>query len=323
MLCWSTACVESLVGLADSVPQPAQPELSTKAKRMLKNSVFLFGPGRSGTTIFYRVLASHPALGWISNYNELLPKYPSVAALSRIRHVDSWSRKRGRISRVLPTPKEALAVPRTITAGHFQVSKIIDRENIDADAVDRYQDYLSRLLSWQGRSRLVHKHTGFARLHFLSRVDSTARYIRIIRDGRAVVNSLLNVDWWDGSMESWWWDDMSQDYSDEYERNGKSKESLAAISWKTMHDLQDVEIEQNPELPLMTVTYSDFVSNAVDIMREVCEFSGLDFSAEFQQNIQKFSLTDNDMKWQQQLTKEQQDYLNESLSQHLARYGLA
>ncbi|NND69941.1 MAG: hypothetical protein HKN43_00015, partial [Rhodothermales bacterium] len=213
--------------------------------------------------------------------------------------------------------------PRTITAGHFQVAKIIDQDNIDVDAVDRYQDYLSRMLFWQGRSRLVHKHTGFARLHFLSRVDSTARYIRIIRDGRAVVNSLLNVDWWDGSMESWWWDDMSQDYSDEYERNGKSKESLAAISWKTMHDLQDVEIEQNPELPLMTVTYSDFVSNAVDIMREVCEFSGLDFSAEFQHNIQKFPLTDNDMKWQQQLTKEQQDYLNESLSQHLAKYGLA
>lgn len=290
---------------------------------MLKNSVFLFGPGRSGTTIFYRVLASHPALGWISNYNEVLPKYPSVAVLSRIRHVDSWSRKQGRISKVLPTPKEALAVPRTITAGHFQVAKIIDKDNIDVDAVDRYQDYLSRMLFWQGRSRLVHKHTGFARLHFLSGVDPTARYIRIIRDGRAVVNSLLNVDWWDGSMESWWWDDMSQDYSDEYERNGKSKESLAAISWKTMHDLQDVEIEQNPELPLMTVTYSDFVSNAVDIMREVCEFSGLDFSAEFQHNIQKFPLTDNDMKWQQQLTKEQQDYLNESLSQHLAKYGLA
>ena len=52
------------------------------------------------------------------------------------------------------------------------------------------------------------------------------------------MNSLLNVDWWDGSMESWWWDDMSPDYSDEYERNGTSKESLAAISWKTMLDLQ-------------------------------------------------------------------------------------
>ena len=137
------------------------------------------------------------------------------------------------------------------------------------------------------------------------------------------MNSLINVDWWDGSMDSWWWDDMREDYRLEYEKSGKTKESLAAISWKTMLDLQDVEIEQNPDLPLMTVTYSEFVGNAFDTMQQVCEFVGLDFDAKFKRNIAKFPLTDNDSKWKEQLSSQQQSYLNESLSQHLAKFNLA
>jgi hypothetical protein len=291
--------------------------------KTLNQSAFLFGPGRSGTTIFFRILASHPDLGWISNYNELVPGRPEIAALSRLRVVSSWSRKRGATSRFLPTPKEALSVPRKQTAGHFQIPGVIDRNNIDHAAVDRYRKYLVSMLAWQGKDRLVHKHTGFARMHFLSRVDPTARYVRIIRDGRAVVNSLMNVDWWDGTLDSWWWNDMNEEYVTEYERSGRSKEALAAISWKAMLDLQEAEINAYPELPIVTVRYADFVEDAAGSMKKLCEFLGLEFSEAFRRNIAKFSMTDNDVKWKNQLTREQREYLNQSLSRHLAKYEFA
>lgn len=292
-------------------------------KRTLTNSAFLFGPGRSGTTIFYRILASHPEFGWISNYNELFPSRPGLAALSRLRIVSSWSRKGGRLSRFLPTPKEALSVARVQTGGHFPISSVIDRDNIDSSAVTRYRNYLATMLRWQGRDRLVHKHTGFARIYFLSQVDPAARFVRIIRDGRAVVNSLMNVDWWDGSLNSWWWDDMKEEYLIEYERSGKSKEALAAISWKAMLDHQDAEIEQCPQLPLTTVRYSDFVEDTVGVMKNLCEFLELEFNDAFRRNIGKFSMTDNDAKWKNQLTREQRDYLNESLAEHLVKFEFA
>lgn len=289
----------------------------------LRNSVFLFGPGRSGTTVFFRILASHPEFGWISNYNELAPGRPEIALLSRLRLESSWGGRRGRLTRLLPIPKEALSVPRHQTGGHFTTSSIIDPDNVDEEAVRRYRGYLLSMLRWQGKERLVHKHTGFARMHFLYRLDPSARFVRIIRDGRAVVNSMLNVDWWDGSSDSWWWDEMKEEYRAEYEKSGKSKEALAAISWKTMLDDQDAEIAECPDLPLVTVRYSDFVEDAAGAMRGLCDFLDLDYSDAFDRNIRKFSMKDNDTKWKNQLSREQCDFLNESLSEHLERFEFA
>ena len=52
--------------------------------RSLKNSLFILGTGRSGTTIVFRMLASHPELGWFSNYEERFPRVPQFALASRL-----------------------------------------------------------------------------------------------------------------------------------------------------------------------------------------------------------------------------------------------
>ena len=45
--------------------------------------VFLIGAPRSGTSLLYKCLALHPDLGYISNYNERLPRWESVSLLNR------------------------------------------------------------------------------------------------------------------------------------------------------------------------------------------------------------------------------------------------
>ena len=46
--------------------------------------VFLIGAPRSGTTIIFEVLSVHPDLGWFNNHLSSCPKWPVMAATSRI-----------------------------------------------------------------------------------------------------------------------------------------------------------------------------------------------------------------------------------------------
>jgi hypothetical protein len=293
------------------------------AKSALSDSVFIFGPGRSGTTIFFRMLACHSEFGWLSNWNEKMPAVPQLSVFSRMRaHLDKPGSRKG-IFRYFPVPGEAIAVPRRVTRSHFQSNSIITDADVDSQAVDDYREYLGTVLRWQGKARLLHKHTGFARISFLSRVDPTAKFIRIVRDGRAVVNSLLNVSWWDGTMDTWWWDDMKPEYIEEYERSGKDSVVLAGIVWKTIMDMQESEIAAAPGSALLTVKYDDFVADPKAKLRDSCEHAGVVFTEEFQRVTGTFRITNQDSNWQKELSKEQIDLLNKSLGGHLEGSGFA
>ena len=48
------------------------------------------------------------------------------------------------------------------------------------------------------RNRLLIKITGWPRIGYLNEIFSDAKFIHILRDGRAVANSLINVEFWRG-----------------------------------------------------------------------------------------------------------------------------
>ena len=50
-------------------------------QRTVKNPIFIVGAPRSGTGIFYRTMAYHPDLAWISNITK---KFPSSLFLTRL-----------------------------------------------------------------------------------------------------------------------------------------------------------------------------------------------------------------------------------------------
>jgi hypothetical protein len=59
------------------------------------------------------------------------------------------------------------------------------------------------LLLTKRRNRLLVKITGWLRIGFIREIFTDAKIIHIRRDGRAVVNSMLDVDWWDGWKGPW------------------------------------------------------------------------------------------------------------------------
>ncbi len=219
-------------------------------------------------------------------------------------------------------PAEAIEVPRALTGGLFQSRSVLTRADIDPAVVRRYGDYLDSIARWQGRDRILHKHTGFARIDFLDQVDPSGRFVQIVRDGRAVAYSLMRVEWWSNEAKSWW-GEMSPEYEDEFERSGQDPLVLAGIVWKHLLDVTAIESERLAPERMLTVSYTDFVRRPRDHMEAICRHCDLDWSPRYQGRLNKFRIRDADEAWKSGLTPAEVDKLNESLGDHLSNFGFA
>ena len=285
-----------------------------------QDSIFLFGTGRSGTTLLLAMLACHPDLAWFSSLNERFPRWPVLSVLSRARDLDSISGESRGWKRIFPMPAEAIEVPRFATGGLFQSRSLLRKEDIDVEAVRRDRDYILSVRRWQGKKRLLHKHTGFARIEFLDQVDPGGRFVQIIRDGRAVAYSLLRVSWWSNDARSWW-GEMPAEYEEEFERSGQDPLVLAGIVWKHLIDVVGQEADHVSPDRLLTLTYTDFVRQPQEHIERICRHCDLDLTPRYRTRINKFRIRDADEAWKSGLTADQVDQLNRSLEGHLERLG--
>jgi len=285
-----------------------------------RDSVFLFGTGRSGTTLLLQMLACHPDLAWFSNLNERFVRWPALSLLSRTRDFDMTSGRSKGWKRILPMPAEAIEVPRFVTDGLFQTRGQLTTADIEAATVEHYRNYLGKVARWQGKQRLLHKHTGFARTEFLGQVDPSGRFVQIVRDGRAVAYSLTRVEWWSNDAKSWW-GDMPDAYEEEFEQSGRDPLILAAIVWKHLLDVTADEADALAPERMLTVTYTEFVRRPIEHMEAICDHCNLELSARYLKRLAKFRIRDADEAWKSGLSSDQVDRLNRSLEDHLQRFG--
>ena len=292
-----------------------------KSETVVDRPVFIFGTGRSGTTIFLQILGRHPDVGWISNYIEKFPRVPQIAGLSRILDFELIARIEGKSKRFLPRPAEPVSTLSVATEGVFNFPRVVSPEDLTASTAVRVRRLVQTILRWQGKTRFINKHTGFARTRYLQAIFPNALFIHVLRDGRAVVNSLLSQPWWDGTLKSWWWGPMRQEYQEEYQRSDCCPVVLAAIVWKTLLDSIEQETRGLDGRHLMTVSYSDFTRDYRKSMMDVVDFCGLYDHEIYARRVDNFKIKSTDNRWQSELTIDHQRIVNRSLSTHLEKYG--
>ena len=86
-----------------------------------------------------------------------------------------------------------------------QVSPILSRPHRDLLATDltpwlerRLRRFFERRIAAQARPVFLHHVTGWPRARLLQAAFPEARFIHMVRDGRAVANSWLQTSWWTG-----------------------------------------------------------------------------------------------------------------------------
>ncbi len=281
--------------------------------------IFVIGLGRSGSSIFHQMFAEHPALAWLSELCDRFPTRPGVnRALMRLLDLPVLGRGLSRRYE----PAECYTFWNHHCMGFRQPCRDLLASDVTELNKRQVPAAMAKLLTGR-RRRLLYKITGWPRLGFLLELFPDARFIHVYRDGRAVANSLLAVDFWRGwhGPSQWRWGELPPVLQSEWERHGRSFVALAGIQWKLLMDATAEAAARIPAGQYMEVRYEEFVADPIARFREVVKFCGLEWSSRFEKRIASYRLETANSKWRDDLTEEQQKILQSVLAESLVRYG--
>jgi hypothetical protein len=240
--------------------------------------IFLIGEGRSGTTIIFEALTQHYDVAFFSNYTDtfFLPQISIIHKVFNKYGKKTQYGKRTLIDRIIPTPEETYRTWERLVGRGFRESfmREVLPSNKDKQRVRRYIKNVKR---YQNKSRFVAKLTGPPRINFLSKIYPEAYFIDIVRDPRAVVASLLNVQFriekgfnkpsWKGTFE-----DKHFEIWNEFNR---TEVALLSLEWLAIFEQTIIELKKCKN-KYIQIKYEDFTENFSKVMEKILRFADLD-----------------------------------------------
>ena len=249
------------------------------------NTVFLVGAPRSGTSLVYKALCLHPEASYISNWVRRAPAVPQLAVLNRAAthlpdlRLKTWfgggdnayvyGKKRAIWERAFPMPVEGEPLYERAGVGE-EVNGSADF-NRSAD-LERLRRSFGAVRRAGGGSTFVNKRVANnRRIPLLLDAFPDARFVEIVRDGRAVALSLANVDWWPDSVV-WWCGKTPR----QWEADGGDPWELCAGTWvEELHATED-GLTKVPERQRLSISYEQLVRDPETTLAGVAVFAGLD-----------------------------------------------
>lgn len=286
----------------------------------VKQPIFIVGTGRCGSTIFQQIMCEHPDLAWLSALGDLTPgKY---AWNGRLMKAVDWPLVGPVLRRQKPfRPWEPYRVLEHCAPGFAEPCRDLTAMDVTEPVKKRTHQILSQIPT-KKRDRLLVKITGWPRIGFLQEIFPDAKFVHILRDGRAVVNSLLNVNWWSGwrGPQNWRWGDLTPAQQEKWEQHQRSFVALAAIEWNILMDSMETAKQQVSPESFLEIKYEQLCADPMRCFQEITSFCELDFTDSFANAIQKHSLRNSNAKWQKDLTFDQQAILHDVMGPYLTRY---
>lgn len=282
--------------------------------RDLEHPIFLIGMPRSGTSIMFAAFSAHRDLSWFSHFMGRFPSLPALGLLGRIPNLFPATRQmvlsntqtQSAINRLKVGPSEAYAVWSRCCGDKFLYEYLLD---VEAKPVER-QCVRRRVLNTmrlQGKNRFAAKLTGPGRIGFLSSIFSEPRFINVIRDPRAVVDSLLRVPFWRNTFrysEPAWRGGLSTEDVAAWQAS-ETPEALAAVQWRAVLRTTQDEARSAADRYIET-RYEDFVAHPHEELSRLFAFAGLPHDAAAYRFVdQRLEVRDFSSDWRQRLSASQ------------------
>jgi hypothetical protein len=285
---------------------------------------FVLGTGRCGSTLVHEIIARHPDVGFVSNLEDRLPFLPVPTRFNNdiYRRVPDALTTKGRLRFA---PSEAYR------ALDREVSRIVSAPVRDLLAEDvtpwleqRFRAFFTTRAHAQGRPMFLHKFTGWPRSGFVRRIFPEARFIHIVRDGRAVANSFLQMPWWQGyrGPEEWSWGPLPPAMAEEWEASGRSFAVLAGLQWRLLIEAFEAARALVPEPQWLEVRYEDFVAEPREHLRSMLDHLGLSWTPAFERGFRRYTFDpDRREAYRRDLGIHDVALLDASLAPVLRRHG--
>jgi hypothetical protein len=270
--------------------------------------MFLHGAARSGPTLLYKALCLHPDVAYISNWSRRAPAVPLLALLNRLppyapaarravwfgpeaANAYAYGRRRPLWERLFPAPVEGEPVYRHCGIGQDP------REGADPEQLARLRRSFDALRRFAGGELLVSKRiANNQRIPLLAAAFPGARFVHLIRDGRAVAYSLSRVDWWQDDVV-WWYGGTPRRWHAE----GGDPWELCARHW--VRELAAIEegLAAVPPGQRLEVRYEELVRDPVAVVQQVAAFAGLAQDAGFTEELRRLRYPNQNEAWREQL----------------------
>ena len=271
--------------------------------------VFLVGAARSGTSLLYKCLCLHPDAAYISNWVRRFPNHPGLAVLNRVpARLPSAQRRvwfgggdnayvygspRRLLDRVFPMPVEGeplfnhCGVPApgadVPAAGAAQAAPLRDA----VGAITR---------AGGGRVFVSKRIANNWRIPTLDAAFPEARFVEIVRDGRAVAYSLSRVEWWPDSDLPWLGGTPRQ-----WQEAGMDPWELCARNWVAELDAVASGLDAVDPGRRLRIRYEEFVAAPQAILGQVAAFAGLRRSETWDARLVELRFPDRNESWRSRL----------------------
>jgi hypothetical protein len=267
--------------------------------RPIDRPIFIVGAPRSGTNLFYRTFAKHPDLAWISNITK---KFPSSLWITRLIMMFRDDHR----------PTEANNVWQKFTGDQ-------DESLVRDDASAAARRYLHRVLQNNlqifNKPRFVNKSPGNSvRIDFLREIFPDAKFIHIIRDGRAVAYSIMRSRL--GHDGAYWsvkppgWQELLK----------LPLVEACALQWKLTVEAIMKSASSLPGDQYMEVKYEELVARPIEIFEQVGRKCDLLWKDGLLPAITA-GMDNRNFKWQAELPVADQYTLNKLLGGFLKQLG--
>jgi hypothetical protein len=281
--------------------------------------IIIVGTGRCGSTVFHRLLATHPQLMWLSGFTLLYPRRPvwnkwAVTAMGNplLRRLFG-----GKIR-----PGEGYTFWDTYTYGFSEPCRDLVRSDVTPRVKMQVRKAFEPMITSK-RNRLLLKITGWSRIGFLNEIFEDAKFIHIVRDGRAVASSLMHVPFWRGwyGPQGWRAGLLSPEDQATWESYDRSFAALAGLEWRIQMRAMEAARRQLDPKQFFEIKYETFCEHPLETYRRVLEFVELPPSESFEREVKAASIRSTSHRWRQDLTPGQQAILDELLREDLQRVG--
>jgi hypothetical protein len=297
-----------------------------------RGPLFVVGAPRSGTSLLYKLLCLHPEAAWISNWSRRLPGVAAVAVLNRVAprfpatrrsvwfgadtaNAYVYGQRRALWERLYPMPVEGEPVYQHCGVG---AGGPTGGRSEDEQAACLRGTFAGLRRFTGGRLVISKRIANNQRIPFLVAAFPEARFVHLVRDGRAVAYSLSRVDWWEDGVV-WWYGDTPRRWR---ERGGDPWE-LVATHW--VRELASVGEGLRAVVPQrqLELRYEELIGGPVAVLRRAARFAGLADDPGWLAELGRLSYPNQNEAWRERLTADARDRVEAIQREELLRLGHA